>query len=146
MLDDIEVLASVLQAVESLTSFFATVAENEQFGLYVDSEALLDVYKSFTSSFPNMNGVLKLYNEKDMDKKLKQGFEIPVGGARKPVGGSTTSMSSTPATSSTPQLSTPRTSPTPPPTGGSSTPPSPTPNKPVEVPPTGGQVSLGDTF
>lgn len=149
MLDDIEVLVAVMTAVNDFFNLVSGVASNEQFGLDVDDEQLLEVFTTFTSSFPKLQGVLKLYNKKGgLGDKLKNGgFEIPKGNTPPPRGGSSMSKTEFPASNlSTGASSTPP--PTPPRSAGPTEAPVNTTPRPPETPQGGaeGNVSIGDTF
>jgi hypothetical protein len=146
MIDDIEVLVAVMTSVNEFFNTIGTIVSNDNFGFDVDREALLDTFNSFTSSFPHLQKVLKLYNAKGIDGKLKNGgFEMPSGGAGKGGPQKTEfpgSKLSTPSGAPAPQGNTPTPPPAKPETPA--TPPNNTNNSPET--PKGGEVSIGDVF
>jgi len=145
ILDDIDVMVATMTALRDCFNLLGEVSASDQFQVEVDNDKIIGIFNMFTSSFPHIEGALKLYN-KDKGKS----FNMPKGGeapppttTRKPVGGTSVSGSNLSTGSATPPSTPPMTTPKQP-----TTPVTPqTPTQPAATAPKGGaEVSIGDVF
>lgn len=146
MLDDIEVLVAVMTTLRDFFGLASEIEASEQFGITADQDKLIDFFDSFTSSFPKLQGMFKLYGEDSKQAlidKMKRGgdFEIPKSTVTKR---EPTKVSTPGATLST-RVATPSPTTTPTTTPARGTQPSPATPPPPETG-GGGEVSIGDVF
>lgn len=140
MMDDMEVLVNLVTTVRDFFNLIQEISSSDQFSLQVDNSKLLEFFNTFTSSFPKLQGVLKLYKdgEEEQPSPPSNDGEFKMPKSTTPSRTPTQSTVVPSPTLSTPSPQTPKGS-----TGATSSPATP---PPAETPNPSGQVNIGDVF
>jgi hypothetical protein len=119
--DDLEIMLGAVGALKDLFAVIEQISASDQFGIVADDEKIIDFYNTFMASFPNLQGIFKLYANGNKKPKVSEVPLEPSGdmgrGGNTPkefqavnltaTGGGAPSPASTPSPASSPPQETP---------------------------------------